>query len=71
MPFSNDGTPNKNRIHRITFMVGSTKTAAHVAQGTGSLARYDAARSDSVEPGNIQGVTRKDLLGQKPQTEED
>ena len=52
-------------------MVTSTKTSSHVVQETGSLSRFDAAREDSYEPGNIHGVIRKSLLAEPPQTEED
>lgn len=69
MPFSNDGVPNKNRMHRITFMISPTRIAAHVVQPTGSRVRYEAARDASVDPGNIQGVIRKETLN--AQTEED
>jgi len=67
-PFENDGVPNKNRKHRITFSIGGVKTAAHVAQPTGSKERYEAARDDSLDPDVIQGVKRKKFLN--AQTEE-
>lgn len=57
-PMSNSPIGNYNRIHRITFMVGPTKTAAHVVHSTGSLKRYDAARSDSTDPQNVQVAPR-------------
>ena len=54
-PFENDNKPgpNTNRIRRITFNIGSVKTASHVVEPTGSLDRYDAARDDSLDPNNI------------------
>lgn len=52
-PFNGETGGNRNRIRRITFVVGSVKTAAHVVNPTGSLDRYDAARSDSSDPDNI------------------
>lgn len=57
-PFSNSPIGNYNRIRRITFMVGPTKTAAHVVTPTGSLDRYDAARPDSTDPQNVQVAPR-------------
>ena len=61
--------PNRNRIHRITFSIGGVKTAAHVVDPTGSLERYDAARSDSSDPDNIQAPIRKTFITE--QTEEE
>lgn len=62
-PFSGE-TPNKdrNRVRRITFVIGSVKTAAHVVHPTGSLNRYDRARNDSVDPNNIQTPKRNDYI---------
>lgn len=62
-PFSGDSPPHdRNRARRITFMVGPTKTAAHVVNPTGSLGRYNAARSDSLDPENIHVKKRDDYI---------
>jgi hypothetical protein len=56
-----DGVPSGdvNRIRRITFMVGPTKTVAHVDnRGSGGKAGYEKARDDSQDPGNIHVVKR-------------
>jgi len=61
-PLSGSASGNVNRIHRITFMIGSAKTAAHVVHKTGSLDRYDRARDDSTEPTNIHVVERDNYI---------
>ncbi len=55
-----EGSPtNVNRIRRITFMVGPTRTAAHVDnRGSGSKGPYEKARDDSSDPANIHVVER-------------
>jgi hypothetical protein len=52
-PFDGQTNPDLNRIRRITFCVGSVKTAAHVVLPTGSKGRYDKVRNDSSDPNNI------------------
>lgn len=56
-----DGVPSGdvNRIRRITFLVGPTKTVSHVDnRGSGSKKAYEKARDDSSDPANIQVVKR-------------
>ena len=57
-PFSGSPQGDYNRVRRVTFMVGPTKTASHVVEPTGSKARYDAARDESSDPKNIQVFKR-------------
>lgn len=57
-PFENEASGDVNRIRRITFLVGPTKTAAHVVNPTGSKERYEKARDDSQDPNNIQVAPR-------------
>jgi len=52
-PFANSASGNVNRVRRITFLVGPTKTVSHVTEPTGSLDRYDKTRDDSTDPDNI------------------
>ena len=61
-PFANSPQGNYNRANRITFLVGPCKTVSHVVNPTGSLSRYDKARDDSTDPGNIQVVERNDYI---------
>lgn len=61
-PFDGETGGDRNRIRRITFCIGSVKTAAHVVTPTGSLSRYDAARSDSSDPNNIQTPERNTYI---------
>lgn len=62
-PFSGEApNPNRNRIRRITFVIGSVKTASHVVNPTGSLNRYDRARNDSLDPNNIQTPERNTYI---------
>jgi len=42
-----------NRINRITFCIGAVKTACHVVHPTGTKQRYDAVRTDTVDPKDI------------------
>ncbi len=65
-PFEGDNVGDKNRIHRITFLIGPTKTAAHVVHPTGSKKRYDSVRDDSQDPQNIHYTPRDRYI-----TEED
>lgn len=59
-PFAGETGGDRNRIRRITFLVGPTKTVAHVDnRGSGSKAGYEKARDDSQDPANIQ-VTERD-----------
>ena len=57
-PFENDNLGNVNRIRRITFLVGPTKTASHVVNPTGSKERYDKARDDSQDSNNVHFTPR-------------
>jgi hypothetical protein len=59
-PFSGDTQPyDRNRIRRITFLVGPTKTVAHVDnRGSGSKGGYEKARDDSQDPANIHVTER-------------
>ena len=58
-PFDGAASGDVNRIRRITFCIGSVKTAAHVDnRGSGSKAAYDRARDDSSDPNNIQTKKR-------------
>lgn len=57
-PFSGSPLGDYNRVRRVTFMVGPTKTASHVVEPTGSKGRYDAARDESTDPQNIQVFKR-------------
>lgn len=66
-PFSGDTPPhNRNRVRRITFLVGPTKTSSHVVNPTGSLDRYDRARDDSTDPTNRQVVERDANITEEP-----
>ena len=59
-PFDGGAQGDVNRIRRITFMVGPTKTVAHVDnRGSGSKKGYEKARNDSQDPANIH-VTPRD-----------
>lgn len=64
-PFDGVASGDVNRIRRITFCVGSVKTAAHVVHPTGSKARYDAARNDSSDPNNIQTKERDTYIDEE------
>ena len=58
-PFDGE-TGDKNRINRITFLVGPVKTVAHLAHtSSGSKAGYEKVRDDSSDPANVQ-VTERD-----------
>lgn len=61
-PFDGVASGDVNRIRRITFCIGSIKTAAHVVHPTGPLARYDRARNDSSDPNNIQTAERNTYI---------
>lgn len=61
-PFSGQTNNDQNRIRRITFCIGSVKTAAHVVHPTGSRERYDRARNDSLDPNNIQTTERNTYI---------
>lgn len=57
-PFDGE-TGDKNRIQRITFMVGSTKTVSYVDhRGSGSKKGYEKVRDDSQDPANIHVAPR-------------
>lgn len=51
-----------NRANRITFCIGSVKTASHVVHPTGTKKRYDAVREDTVDPNNISTPQREDYI---------
>ncbi len=55
-----DGSPTKvNRIHRITFLVGPTKTVSHLDnRSSGSVGAYEKPRNDSSDPDNIHVTPR-------------
>jgi hypothetical protein len=61
-PFNGETNYKQNRIRRITFCIGSVKTASHVVNPTGSRSRYDRARDDSSDPGNIQTTERNTYI---------
>ncbi len=61
-PLSGEAQGNVNRIRRITICIGSVKTAAHVDNPTGSLARYDRARDDNVDSDNVQTPERQTFI---------
>ena len=61
-PFDGVESGDVNRIRRITLCIGGIKTAAHVDNPTGSLARYDRARNDSSDPENIQTPDRQTFI---------
>jgi len=66
-PFDGEVGGNRNRIHRITFMVSSIKTVSHLDnRSSGSVAGYAKTRSDSSDPANIHVTTRDRFI-----TEED
>lgn len=65
-PFNNEPSRDNNRVRRITFCIGSVKTAAHVTHPTGSKERYEKVRDDSSDPKNVQTPLRDDYI-----TEED
>jgi hypothetical protein len=51
---------SNNRIRRITFMVGPTRTAAHLDnKSSGSKEAYDAVRDATLDPDNVQVVKRE------------
>ena len=61
-PFSGSPT-NVNRIHRITFLVGSVKTVSHLDnRSSGSVGAYEKPRNDSSDPDNIQVVRRNRFI---------
>ena len=62
-PFVNDTPPhNRNRIRRITFLVGPTKTVSHLDnRASGSVGAYEKVRDDSLDPANIH-VTERDTF---------
>jgi len=58
-PFDGETGGDRNRIRRITFLVGPTKTVAHVDhRGSGSVPGYGKARNDSQDPANIHVAPR-------------
>jgi len=63
-PFAGDTPPyNNNRIRRITFMIGSVKTAAHLDHvRSGSIAGYEKVRNDSSDPDNIRVPERNTYI---------
>lgn len=59
-PFDGVASGNVNRVRRITFLVGSSKTVSHVDNHkSGSVEPYGKVRDDSSDPANIQ-VTERD-----------
>jgi len=62
-----DGETGKvNRIQRITFMIGPTKTASHVDhRGSGSKGPYEKVRDDSSDPANIHVVERDTFIDEE------
>jgi hypothetical protein len=61
-PFANEASGDVNRIRRITFLVGPTKTVSHLDnQASGSKGPYEKVRDDSSDPANIQ-VTERDTF---------
>lgn len=57
-----DGVPSGdvNRVRRITFLVGPSKTVSHLDNhASGSKGAYDKVRDDSSDPANIH-VTERD-----------
>jgi len=59
-PFAGDSfDKDRNRIRRITFCIGSVKTAAHLDnQRSGTTPGYSKVRDDSSDPNNIQTAER-------------
>lgn len=57
-PFQGSPT-NVNRIHRITFLVGPTKTVSHLDnRSSGSIGAFEKTRNDSSDPDNIHVTPR-------------
>ncbi len=64
-PFDGE-TGDKNRVHRITFLVGPTKTVSHVDhRGSGSKKGYEKVRDDSQDPENIQVTERNTYIDEE------
>ena len=64
-PFAGD-TGDKNRIQRITFLVGPTKTVSHVDhRGSGSKGPYEKVRDDSTDPANIHVFERDTYIDEE------
>lgn len=63
-PFSGDTPPhNKNRIRRITFLVGPIKTVSHLDnRSSGSVGAYEKPRNDSSDPDNRQTPERNTYI---------
>lgn len=64
-PFAGD-SGDKNRLNRITFLVGSVKTVSHVDhRGSGSKGAYEKTRDDSTDPRNIGPVEFKNYIDEE------
>lgn len=64
-PFNGE-TGDKNRIHRITFLVGPTKTVSHVDhRGSGGKAGYEKVRDDSQDADNIHVAPRNRYIDEE------
>ena len=51
---------SNNRIRRITFMVGPTRTVSHLDNKSyGSKEHYEAVRDATLDPDNVQVVKRE------------
>jgi hypothetical protein len=64
-PFDGE-TGDKNRINRITFLVGPVKTVSHLAStSSGSKAAYEKVRDDSTDPANVQVTERNTYVDEE------
>lgn len=58
-PFDGEVGGNRNRIRRITFLVGPAKTVSHLDnRSSGSVGAYEKTRDDSSDPANIHVTER-------------
>ena len=56
-------TYNKNYLNRVTFCIGSVKTACHLpSYPNGDTAAFEAVRTDSLDPNNIGSTDREDYV---------